>query len=67
MPEKIFLTYTNATAMPYTGSPIARHVVVNYIDSNGVHHTLQGLPAQKSSIMSKRRAHFFRSRPFQMA
>ena len=47
VPEKIFLTYTNATAMPYTGSPIARHVVVNYIDSNGVYSRLQGVPAHR--------------------
>jgi hypothetical protein len=46
MSEKIFLTYTNATAMPYTGWPIARHVVVNYVDTNGVHHRLQGVPAR---------------------
>jgi len=44
MPERIFLTYTNATAMPYLGSPRAHHVVVNYVDSNGVHYRLQGLP-----------------------
>jgi hypothetical protein len=30
--------------MPYLGSPRAHHVVVNYVDSNGVHYRLQGLP-----------------------
>jgi hypothetical protein len=44
MSEKIFLTYTNATAVPYQGSVLGRHIVLNYIDSNGVHHTLQGVP-----------------------
>jgi hypothetical protein len=43
MSEKIFLTYTNATAVPYQGSILGRHIVLNYIDSNGVHHTLQGV------------------------
>jgi hypothetical protein len=44
MSERIFLTYTNATAMPYLGTPRALHVVVNYIDSNGIQYTLQGVP-----------------------
>jgi hypothetical protein len=44
MSEKIFLTYTNATAVPYQGAVLGRHIVLNYIDSNGFHHTLQGIP-----------------------
>jgi hypothetical protein len=44
MPERIFLTYTNATAVPYQGSVLGHHIVLNYIDANGVHHTLQGVP-----------------------
>jgi hypothetical protein len=44
MPERIFLTYTNATAVPYEGTELGHHVVLNYIDSDGVHHTLQGVP-----------------------
>jgi hypothetical protein len=44
MPEKIFLTYTNATAVPYQGSVLGHHIVLNYVDSIGVHHTLQGVP-----------------------
>ena len=44
MPEKIFLTYTNASALPYQGSVLGHHIVLNYIDSDGIHHTLQGLP-----------------------
>jgi hypothetical protein len=44
MPEKIFLTYTNATALPYQGTVLGHHIVLNYIDSNGKHHTLQGVP-----------------------
>ena len=47
MSEKIFLTYTNATAVPYQGSVLGYHVVLNYIDSNGRHHTLQGVPEGK--------------------
>jgi hypothetical protein len=44
MPERIFLTYTNATAVPYQGSTIGHHTVLNYVDSDGKHHTLQGMP-----------------------
>jgi hypothetical protein len=44
MSEKIFLTYTNATAAPYQGSVLGHHIVLNYIDANGAHHTLQGVP-----------------------
>ena len=47
MSEKIFLTYTNATAVPYQGSVLGHHVGLNYIDSNGRHHTLQGAPEGK--------------------
>ena len=44
MPERIFLTYTNASAVPYQGSTIGHHIVLNYVDLNGNHHTLQGMP-----------------------
>ncbi|WP_141686887.1 hypothetical protein [Bradyrhizobium sp. LMTR 3] len=47
MRERIFLTYTNATALPYFGKVLAHHIVLNYIDSNGVHHTLEGVPERK--------------------
>ena len=47
MPERIFLTFTNATAVPYQGSTIGHHIVLNYIDSNGKHHILQGKPEEK--------------------
>jgi hypothetical protein len=47
MRERIFLTYTNATALPYSGKVLAHHIVLNYIDSNGVHHTLEGMPERK--------------------
>lgn len=30
--------------MPYQGSVLGHHIVINYIDSNGHHHTLQGVP-----------------------
>ena len=44
MPERIFMTYTNATAIPYQGSTLGHHIVLNYIDVNGEHYTLQGVP-----------------------
>src|ERR1700674_5022357 len=47
MSEKIFLTYTNATAVPYQGTELGHHIVLNYIDSNGAHHTLQGVPEHR--------------------
>jgi hypothetical protein len=47
MPERIFLTYTNATAMPYQGSVLGHHIVLNYIDSKGDHHILQAIPERK--------------------
>jgi hypothetical protein len=47
MSERIFLTYTNATAIPYQGSELGHHIVLNYIDSNGEHHTLQGVPEHR--------------------
>jgi hypothetical protein len=45
MSEKIFLTYTNATAVPHQGSVLGHHVVLNYVDKNGAHHMLQGVPS----------------------
>jgi hypothetical protein len=45
--EKIFLTYTNATAVPYLGTPLGHHIVLNYVDADGKHHTLQGIPKNK--------------------
>jgi hypothetical protein len=51
MSEKIFLTYTNATAVPYQGSVLGRHIVLNYIDSNGVHHTLRVSRKTRSIII----------------
>src|SRR3954447_26880559 len=47
MRERIFLTYTDASALPYHGAIVGHHVVLNYIDSNGVHHTLEGVPERK--------------------
>ena len=47
MPERIFLTYTNATAVPYQGSVLGHHIVLNYIDADGNHYTLQGMPEHK--------------------
>ena len=41
MSERIFLTYTNASALPYQGTVLGHHVV---FDANGQHHTLQGMP-----------------------
>ncbi|WP_256442505.1 hypothetical protein [Bradyrhizobium sediminis] len=31
MSEKIFLTYTNASAVPYQGSVLGHHIVLNHI------------------------------------
>jgi hypothetical protein len=47
MPERIFITYTNATAIPYQGSTWAHHAVLNYIDSKGNHYTLEAIPERK--------------------
>ena len=47
MSERIFLTYTNASAIPHQGSVLGHHIVLNYIDSDGKHHTLQGMPEHK--------------------
>ncbi|MBA2399325.1 MAG: hypothetical protein H0V72_11600 [Bradyrhizobium sp.] len=47
MSERIFLTYTNASAIPYQGSVLGHHIVLNYIDSDGEHYTLQGMPEHK--------------------
>ena len=47
MPERIFITYTNATAVPYQGTTLGHHAVLNYIDSKGNHYTLEGKPEHK--------------------
>src|SRR5438445_12750976 len=60
MPERIFLTYTNATAVPYQGSTLGHHIVLNYIDSNGYHHTLQGTPEHKFEHNAGKLAAFVR-------
>jgi hypothetical protein len=51
MPERIFLTYTNATAVPYEGSTLGHHIVLNYIDANGNHYTLQGVPKHPTNTI----------------
>jgi hypothetical protein len=38
--------YTNATAVPYLGTTLGHHIVLNYIDAGGNHHTLQEHPFQ---------------------
>ena len=53
MRERISLTYTNATALPYHGAVVAHHVVLNYIDANGEHHTLEGYRNGSSITTSK--------------
>ncbi|MBR1282267.1 hypothetical protein JQ597_09495 [Bradyrhizobium sp. AUGA SZCCT0177] len=47
MAERIFMTFTNASALPYQGAVLGHHIVLNYIDSEGKHHTLEGVPEQK--------------------
>lgn len=58
MRERIFLTYTNATAIPYHGAVLAHHVVLNYIDANGKHHTLEGVPERKFNHNVEKRIAF---------
>ena len=47
MRERIFLTYTNASSLPYHGAILGHHVVLNYINANGDHYTLEGVPERK--------------------
>jgi hypothetical protein len=47
MPERIFLTYTNASAVPYQGSVLGHHIVLNYVDADGKQYTLQGMPEHR--------------------
>ena len=60
MRERIFLTYTNASAVPYHGAVLGHHVVLNYIDSNGVHHTLEGVPERKFNRNAEKLDAYFR-------
>jgi len=55
-----FLTYTNATAVPYQGSVLGHHIVLNYVDSNGKYHTLQGTPEHKFEHNAGKLAAFLR-------
>lgn len=67
MRERIFLTYTNASALPYHGAVLGHHVVLNYIDSNGVHRTLEGVPERSSIAMPKNFSRIFVRNGGQMA
>ena len=49
MSERIYLTYTTATAAGANGVVLGSHTVLNYIDSNGLHHTLEAQPEVKFS------------------
>jgi hypothetical protein len=60
MPEKIFMTYTNATAVPYEGTTLGHHIVLNYIDADGYHHTLQGTPVNTFQHNFEKLGAFFR-------
>jgi hypothetical protein len=60
MRERIFLTYTNASALPYQGAVLGHHVVLNYIDSNGYHHTLEGVPERKFNRNAEKLSAYFR-------
>ena len=59
MRERIFLTYTNATALPYHGAVLGHHIVLNYIDANGSHHTLEGVPERKFNRNVEKLVAFF--------
>jgi len=67
MRERIFLTYTNASALPYHGAVLGHHVVLNYIDSNGDHHTLEGVPERKFNRNAENFPHIFVRNGGQMA
>ena len=60
MPEKIFMTSTNATAVPYEGTTLGHHIVLNYIDADGYHHTLQGTPVNTFQHNFEKLGAFFR-------
>jgi hypothetical protein len=60
MRERIFLTYTNASALPYHGAILGHHVVLNYIDANGYHHTLEGVPERKFNRNAEKFVAFLR-------
>ena len=60
MRERIFLTYTNASALPYQGAVLGHHVVLNYIDSNGDHYTLEGVPERKFNRNAEKLSAYFR-------
>jgi hypothetical protein len=64
MSERIFLTYTSASAVPYQGSVLGHHTVLNYIDSNGVHYTLQGVPENGFKHNLAKLGAFFREEAF---
>jgi RTX calcium-binding nonapeptide repeat (4 copies) len=49
MSEQIYMTYTTASATNANGIVLGSHIVLNYIDSNGLHHTLQAGPEVKFS------------------
>ncbi len=50
MSERIhILTYTTATAAGANGVVLGSHTVLNYIDLNGLHHTLEAQPEVKFS------------------
>ncbi len=60
MRERIFLTYTNATALPYHGAVLGHHVVLNYIDANGKHYTLEGVPERSFNRNAEKFVAFLR-------
>src|SRR3954451_19238753 len=49
MSERIYMTYTTASATNANGIVLGSHIVLNYIDSNGLHHTLEAVPEVKFS------------------
>ncbi|WP_404403445.1 hypothetical protein [Pelagibacterium halotolerans] len=47
MSEKIYVSYSVAVGIPYTGREVAHHVVLNYIDDEGSHHVVEAGPEIK--------------------
>jgi hypothetical protein len=46
--------------VPYHGAVLGHHVVLNYIDSNGDHHTLEGVPERKFNRNAEKLSAYFR-------
>jgi hypothetical protein len=66
MSERIYLTYTTATAAGANGIVLGSHTVLNYIDSNGLHHTLEAQPEVKFTNSIEKAKAFIAEEIFRM-